>query len=669
MSALSRALSVARRQAPVLAVVWAVHAVFLVFLWWTRVPGQVPVGHRAAMLLALAALLAIEWLLLSAAGAALELFARWLPTGVLDALKAISVSGLVAALAASSLKYHATSVHLKESDLWFARNSLLQILQEASWLEAVSILSLPIGALLLALSSFLGLRAARGWRERLSWRAVGTLAVVALVTLAIATSASRPVRLLFRDVVPETYRLSGSQDFQRPRGADAVTAGDGGRAIVPYEPAALERPKNVVIVMLESIPWGRTSFGGWRSGVTPHLEALAEESILFSSAYTTSTHSDYAQMAILSSLHPRKFDRHDYYTDLSYPRTLIWDAVKSVGYSTAMFSCQNETWGNMLRYLHTPGLDVLRHSLSWPRARRRGRGSESKVYEETPVEEWIAWRRSRRDEPYLTYLNFQSNHFPYEAPPEAPRPFRPFEVESPISFLRYPKDEIPTMLNRFDNALHYADAQLGRIVDHLRESGEWERTALVVVSDHGEAFYEHDEPTHGTSLYEEQVRSFLMMRLPGEPARRIDEPVSLLDMAPVLLDYLGLPPHGNFQGRGDVTEPGYSAAGRPFFFTIQGLTFEDGLLLDDWKYVVNWDRRFRRLFSLASDPEERTNLVEAELARAEAMDRRLREFLGRQLAYYRDRGWEAGRYPPSLESEFARSSRSPAPPSPPTGRG
>jgi arylsulfatase A-like enzyme len=148
-----------------------------------------------------------------------------------------------------------------------------------------------------------------------------------------------------------------------------------------------------------------------------------------------------------------------------------------------------------------------------------------------------------------------------------------------------------------------------------------------------------------------------MMRLPGETPRRIDEPVSLLDLAPTLLSYLDLPVHGNFQGRGDILESSYSAAGRAFHFTIQGLTQEDGVLLDDWKYMVNWDRRERRLFDLTSDPEEQTDLLEERPDRAEVLDRELGEFLMRQLAYYGQQGWRAGQYPPALAGGTARGSR------------
>ena len=130
--------------------------------------------------------------------------------------------------------------------------------------------------------------------------------------------------------------------------------------------------------MLESVPWSRLFGPESRPDATPRMNALAAESIVFARAYATATHSDYAQTSILAALHPRKFERHDYFIDLDYPRTLIWDLLRPAGYRTALFSCQNEGWGNMQAFLRTPGLELFRHSPDWPaapRARRR-RGVE-----------------------------------------------------------------------------------------------------------------------------------------------------------------------------------------------------------------------------------------------------------------------------------------------------
>ncbi|MDX1501003.1 MAG: sulfatase-like hydrolase/transferase [Thermoanaerobaculia bacterium] len=654
MSSLAAAVRVALAQWPPLALAWAIHAALLFYLFFTYVPAGVPLSQRLLVGTGLACLVVAEIGLLLAVNVGIELAGLPVPRkDLLDAPKAALVATLIGLLSASILKFNATSVHLRRTDLWFAWMNLRQILAEATPADAAGVLLVPAGVVLLGLGLFFGLRRFRRRAEASpGWGA--SLAVVAVTVAAAAAGGAlylrSPALALFADAfVPETHWASGlaRRPFEPAGARPGEGAGNGREAIAPYRPERRRRP-NVVLVMLESIPWKRTFLGAGRAAATPRLEELAGESVVFSRAYTTSTHSDYAQMAILSSLHPRKYDRHDYYSRIEYPRTLIWDALRPAGYATSMFSCQNERWGNMLNYLDTPGLQVLRHSLDWPRARRRGRGTESKVYEETPVAEWKRWRRAFPDEPFFTYFNFQANHFPYELPPEERRLFEPFEIDFPASFLGYPRDKVPVMLNRFYNAMHYADARLGEIVDALRSEGLWQRTVLIVVSDHGEAFYEHGVPTHGTSLLEEQVRSVWMLRAPAEPPRTIDEPVSLLDLAPTLLELLDLPPHGNFQGRGDVLSPRYTARGRPLYFTLQGLTFEDAVLADGWKYVVNWDRRARGLYDLEQDPGETVNLIDRRGDRALALDESLRGFVGEQLAYYAGRRWEEGLYPPRL---------------------
>ena len=207
-------------------------------------------------------------------------------------------------------------------------------------------------------------------------------------------------------------------------------------------------------------------------------------------------------------------------------------------------------------------------------------------------------------------------------------------------------------VSQYDGEIAFADAEVGRVLDALAASPLAGRTLVVVTSDHGEAFYEHGVPTHGTTLLEEQIRTAAFLRLPGpgpdSAPRVVGEPVSVLDLVPAVAHYLGLPPHGNFQGRYDILDPGYRAQGRPFLFTIQGITQEDGLLLDDWKLLENRDRRELALFDLARDPGERRNLAGSEPARRGALEQRLDALLAEQLAYYRDRGWESGWYPPRL---------------------
>lgn len=582
-----------------------------------------------------------------------------------DLLAALGLATLYSWLGLSLGKFTFARSHLRVEDLWFVFGSLRQVGAEGSSEERAILLATLLAPVALTALFYAGLRGARrrSSASRAPAGALVRLAVVALAALALLCWRYPYARFVAGTQAPETSFLArqwgGATAVGRLAGnAPAlVFTPDPNRSarigsVAPAPPAALARRDNVVILMLESVPWSRLFGPLARPEATPRMNALAAESIVFARAYASATHSDYAQTSILAALHPRKFDRHDYFIDLAYPRTLIWDLLRPAGYRTALFSCQNEGWGNMQAFLRTPGLELFRHSPDWPAAPRRGDGAESKVFETTPVTAFRDWLAGTKDGPFLAYLNFQATHYPYVIPPGATPLYEPSTIDFPTTFLSYPAAKIPVMENRFYNALQTVDAAVGGVVEALRAAGVWERTILLVVSDHGEAFYEHGVPTHGTTLLEEQIRTAAFLRLPGpgpdSAPRVVGEPVSVLDLVPAVAHYLGLPPHGNFQGRYDILDPGYRAQGRPFLFTIQGITQEDGLLLDDWKLLENRDRRELALFDLARDPGERRNLAGSEPARRGALEQRLDALLAEQLAYYRDRGWESGWYPPRL---------------------
>ena len=638
---------------PVIASAWTLHGVFLFVVVFNRFPSEdLDLSESVLVALGLLALLVLEASGLVILLASLE---RWRPTGKLalavDLFKSLLLSFLITTLGLSSLKFLNAGVHLKLSDVWFAYTSADQIFQEVQSAELLAILAIPTLSLALLIGCFIGFRRARRSAKPGSLASWSKLSAVGATLLLVAHSFSTIFPTVLKGFVPEGNWLIVRRSHS---GLLAVAASDPlaskqGAPIEPYLPGPAKRPFNVVLVMLESVPWKRTFLNDEvRGGLTPNLKRLSEESVVFDRAYAASTHSCYAQLAILSSLHPRKYDHHDYYLKIRYPHALIWDALKPAGYSTALFSCQNERWGNMRKFVKTPGLDVFRHSLSWPDEPRKGRGRESKVYEPTPVAKWKSWRAKQTAGLFFTYLNFQANHFPYELPKEAPRSFEPSEIDFAASYLSYPKDKIPVMLNRFDNAQNYADQYLGEVIDSLKSVGDWDSTVLIVASDHGEAFYEHGVPTHGTDLHEEQVRSLLMMRVPGMQARRVSEPVSMLDVAPTLLEILGLNPHGNMQGRGDILELDYEGSKRPIFFTIQGLTLEDGVLMGDRKLIVNLDRETKKYFDLSSDPDELIDLSGARPEESLSMEQLLGSFLNRQLKYYSDEEWKRGFYPPRL---------------------
>lgn len=632
--------------APVASAGWAVASAL--HLWHFPAPANSSL-FATQLLRGLLALL----LLLGYAGAlaafALFLERRLRPRPVRELLAILFSLGLGTWLAWGALslwKYRTVGAHLKQEDLWFLLRSLRQVGGEGTSLERFLLL---LGLSSPLLVGGLGFLVALRLRGRGSRAREGELAVLGIVALlgAGAVAALHPAGRQAAGALLFESQLLRVLERRSPPGPPPPTA-RAGEPIEPFQSSPPETPRSVLVVLLESVPWNRLFGPQARPESIPRLLELSRESFVFERAYATSTHSDYAQTSILASLHPRKFPRHDTFQDLSYPRTLFWDPLVPFGYRSAVFSCQNEHWGNMISFLRTDRLQLLRHSPDWPEAPRRGSGAETKVFEEVPVRAFFDWLDLEPGRPFAVYLNFQATHFPYVVPPEFPALYEPREIDFPASFLHYPREKIPVMENRFHNALHYVDWAIGRLVDGLRRRGLWDSTALLLVSDHGEAFYEHGLPTHGTTLYEEQVRTAMLLRLPGLPGRVIAEPVSVLDGVPTLFRLLGLRRHGNFQGRDDVLEPGYLGGQRPILLTIQGMTHEDGVLLGRFKLIRNWDRGDSALFDLELDPGESRNWVLTGHPALPLLEFQLKALLETQLAYYQHRLWQEGRYPPRL---------------------
>ncbi len=635
-------------QWPVIAALGLLHLVGLVAALVLLAPDSpLSWGSGAALVFFLFFWVLLEVCLVTALVGLLEIKAPrgWLAW--LDGAKA-TLLGLAFTLAAASLlKLRLTGSHLGELDLWFLTSNLGQIAGESSAAELGSGVALIVLWIAVGWALYRGFSRRRRRPSPLPVRHLFLLVVLALLGAAYPVYRYADARYMVPRVVPEIGWLTSSPAPPAVAAAAAEPVAIDGPAIRSWEPETPQQRPNVLILMLESVPANVLDWPEAEDAL-PNLLALSRRSVHFPRAYAPSVHSDYAQMAILSSLHPRKYESHDYYQQLDYPRTLIWDLLAPAGWETAAFSCQNEEWGNMLSYLRTPGLGEISHSLDWPQAPRKGRGNETKVFEPTVVGAWQEWLAQRGEAPWLAYLNFQATHFPYEIPPHAPRPFQPDEIDFAASFLHYPQDKIPVIRNRYLNALSYSDLYLGEILRVLGERGDLDETIIVVVADHGEAFYDHGQPTHGTQLFEEQVNSLLVIRLPDGEPRRVEEPVSLMDVVPSLARTLGLPDHGNLQGRADILEPGYSARGRAFYFTIQGMTSEDAILEDDWKYTFNWRTGAEQLFHLVTDPEERHNLADEHPDRAHALATKLGQFLGRQLTYYAESGWTSGVYPAPL---------------------
>ena len=245
--------------------------------------------------------------------------------------------------------------------------------------------------------------------------------------------------------------------------------------------------------------------------------------------------------------------------------------------------------------------------------------------------------------PFLVALQLVDPHAPYHA--HAAHDFRrpdggsfdgsdlalgPFRKRAPSAAHRR------RAIDLYDGELAALDARLRRMFERLRAT--WLDSAwIVVVGSHGEGLWDHGSQGHGHQLYEEQVRVPLIVVPPGglTTARRVPEPFPLIDLAPTLLDLVGLPACPDFHGQswlasllGDAAAPV-----RPIVLQ-QELDGERLAAVIDGKdkLIVDLERGTRRLFDLSGNPHEQLAFALDPDAQPSAVADRLAQVLAETLA-------------------------------------
>jgi len=423
------------------------------------------------------------------------------------------------------------------------------------------------------------------------------------------------------------------------------------------------RKYSVVVVAMESLRADMIMLEHQGREVTLHLNALARNGHSFTRAYAQSSHSDYADPALLSSLYPLRSQKHHFYSRSDpWPTAFLYDVLKEQGYDTAIYSSQNETWGRMDAFLESPNLDVFFDSRSHDGLTliaeedigfaRYANGAKvaGKLDDAITMDQAIRWLKDRPPgRPYCLCMNLQTSHFPYEMPAGKTGPFSPSEYDFEISFVRYPEDKVPVVRNAYFNALNYMDIQLGRLIAYLDESGLREQTLLVVAGDNGECFYENGHPTHAGPPFEPAIHVALVMNCPGsiEPEKD-DYLTQMIDVVPTIVEWLGLPSHPCFQGIDVLASDRPCAESRAAYIHCNtALSEADAIVTDSgWKLIADRRTFARMLFNLNRDPTEQEDLASKHPEIVEELSKLLEGWRQRQLIYYQTPGIHGLFYPP-----------------------
>ena len=362
--------------------------------------------------------------------------------------------------------------------------------------------------------------------------------------------------------------------------------------------------RSVVLVSLESTAARYLGLYGASPDVMPRLSALAASAIVFDNAYAVYPESIKGLFSILCSTYPAFDIPVENYADAACPS--IAATLGRRGYATALFHSGRFMYLGMNAIVGHRGYDRLEDAGDIGGHRHSSFGVDEPATI-ARILEWIDALPS--DRPFfLTYLPIAGHH-PYDTPEPSPFPDR---------------DE----RDRYRNALHYADAALGSLMDGLDARGRRDDTLWIVFGDHGEAFGQHEGNFgHTFQLYDENVRVPLLIAAPGliREQLRVQRTVSLIDTTATTLDLLGAGPRVVLQGRTMLdAEPRMALFFADYSLGMVGL--RDGPL----KFIYELDSGRARLFDVTTDPDERRNIASARAAQVRGYEQLLRSWSAAQ---------------------------------------
>lgn len=430
-------------------------------------------------------------------------------------------------------------------------------------------------------------------------------------------------------------------------------------------PVACRRPSprpSVVLISLDTLRADRLNAYGYRGReVSPQIDGLARDGILFESHITASPWTTPAHLSLLTSLSPHShgvteavgelthaLSKGGEYQSLAGSHPTLAEVLLRNGYATAAFT----------------GGATMDPSIGFGRGFSLYDTSMAKLSEER-VSAMIAWIDAHREQPFFLFWHTFEVHAPYHdaaflgevLPPgeaaalgrelaELARPEGPFLAEDLGEKALHDHGGMTreACSALYDGGVRSADRWVGRLLLALRRMGLYERTLVLLTSDHGEQLGEapgeeggrardgHFYNAHGHTLYEELVRVPLIVKLPGppRPARPVSAVTRAIDVMPTILDVAGLAPAAAAGMQGLSLRPlweGASPAPREAFSEALSQAWESKSLRDErYKYVVSvWPRQVSRrgrsylppsgalaaveLYDLATDPGEDHDLL------------------------------------------------------------
>jgi len=400
----------------------------------------------------------------------------------------------------------------------------------------------------------------------------------------------------------------------------AVTAAC--RAAQPAAPA-----RNLLLITIDTLRADHVGAYGAATGATPAIDALARAGVRFDQAQTAVPLTAPSHATILTGVYPPAHGvRGNVVFTLGDAHETLASRLKRRGFQTAAFV---GAYPVAAAFGFNRGFDTFDEEFH--ETSPVDQGAERRANEVADAAlRWLQGR-ARGGSPFFAWVHFYDPHAPYTPP-------------SPYA-ARFPG-------HPYDGEIAFTDAQVGRVLDALRASGDDRSTIVMLLADHGEGLGDHDELTHGVLTYQSTMRVPFIVAGPDIAQGRVASPrVATIDVVPTALALTGAGADASLLGR-DL-RPLMEGKTIPVDPLYQESLFGRlnchwaalrGWVQGDWKLIVG---AAPELYNLVDDPAEARNLADAQPERV----RRMNDDLARGLQRFAPGGDRAQPKAVSAEQE------------------
>ncbi len=331
------------------------------------------------------------------------------------------------------------------------------------------------------------------------------------------------------------------------------------------------RPRGVIFLLSDTLRKDHLNIYGYPRETVVHLKKLADQGVAFSHAISQGTWTKVSVPSIMTSLYPLSSGVLDMEHALPASAKTLAEIFRDEGYSTVAYS--SVAFTGKMNNMHQ-GYDELHESSSV--SDNEYRAKSARHY----VDRLIPWIKEHKDAPFFAFLHVFDPHSPFRPRPpydtiwgapgakdrlaELEADMRKHKVgTSPVDNLPHkeeylktgndPEELLKIYKDWYDGSIRGMDAEIGRLLEALREMGLDQDTLLVWTSDHGEEFWEHGKLFHGQSVYGELNQVPLVFHWPNSPQIRkgamVEQQIESIDIMPTILELLGIPGPTTMQGR------------------------------------------------------------------------------------------------------------------------